>query len=152
MAKARSHVKGAKRLTRKLRRFDPEITEALRDELEWAIRQVQKTAVRNAPVRSGKAKRLLASPSAVGKKQKGLSWEFGLRTKRLARELFYIRFYEYGTKGGVIKSGPFAGRVIPPQPARPFLFEALQRNRTQIRERRKRAVDRVLKRIASANS
>jgi hypothetical protein len=147
--RGKSHLKGAQSLNRKLARMEPEVVSELVEENERAIRLVQRFVVRNVPVRTGKAKRLLSTKSAIGKKRKGLVWEFGLRTKRLVKELFYLQFSEFGTKGGVVKGGPFAGARIPPQPARPVFRVVLKRLGRRIRKRRQKALSNVLRRVAN---
>ena len=143
-----SRVDHGARLRQKLQRMPPDITKALKDELWRSIRDVQQTAAELVPTDSGDGKRALGSKAAIGKKSNGFRVEFGLRTKKLLRDVFYLYFIEFGTKGGTIKSGPGNGRTIPPMKAQPFMKPALEKNRKKIRKRRVRVLRQVLERVA----
>jgi len=142
-----SKVKGGAKLRRKLKRFPEEATGELKEEIEDGARQLQAETVRRIPRDSGDLANALKSKSAVGKKDKGLKWEFGLRGKKLQRDFFYWRFVEYGTKGfsGTDRRGRQI--TIPPMRARPALRPALEKVRKGMRKRIDQAMDRALDKV-----
>lgn len=144
-----SQVQRAGKLRRKLRRFPEEMTDGLKDELQAGIKLIQRDATRRVPVDSGDLKRLLSSTKAVGKKEKGLSWQFGLRTGKLTKEGFYALFIEYGTKGfsGTTRGGRKVN--IPPQQPQPFMRPALAKYRKQLRRRIDRKVDETIRKVGT---
>jgi len=143
-----SQVKRAGKLRRKRKRFPDEVTEGIKAELEEGVKLIQREAVRRVPVDSGDLKKLLASGQAVGKRDKGLSWQFGLRTGKLKREGFYALFVEFGTKGFTGTDSRGRSLNIPPQPAQPFMRPAFNKYRRALRGRIDKRVEEALDRIA----
>ena len=143
-----SRVKGAGKLRRKLKRFPDEMTEGIKVELESGIRLIQRAAVRRVPVDTGDLKKLLSSGKAVGKKDKGLSWQFGLRTGKLRDEGFYGLFVEFGTKGFSGTDNRGRKLNIPAQPERPFMRPAFTKYRKALRRRIDKRVNEAVDKVA----
>jgi HK97 gp10 family phage protein len=144
-----SQVKNAGKLRRKLKRFPDEMTNGIKVELEEGIKLIQAEAVRRVPVDEGDLKKLLGSKAAVGKKDKGLAWQFGLRTGKLREQGFYALFVEYGTKG--FNGTDARGRQIsiPAQPERPFMRPAFAKYRKDLRKRIDKRVDEALRKVGT---
>ena len=107
------------------------------------------------------ASRSLASRAAIGKKNKGLQVEFGLRTKSLQKKAFYAPFVEYGTRAHEQNSfrvrGADRNRLgiyrkmkvkVPARPPRPFLRPAIQANIPLWRRNMRQALTRAVARAA----
>ncbi len=156
----RVQIRGAGRLTRQLRALPEKMQREVKAELQVGARAVQRDAVAMVPVRTGNLKKILASPQAVRIRKKGLQVVFGITGVKAARDGFYGRFVEFGTKGYRRKerrrSGTYEGRVqyrrlkrnVPARPAQPFMRPAFQKNLPLIRRRLKIAINRALKRRA----
>ena len=127
------------RYTSPIRKMSETTRVELAKALDESIRIVQATAINLAPTRTGRLRKALASPSAIGRRKGGTEVEFGLRTKALQKKAFYAPFVEYGTKaysaGGLRFRGTTAAgtgryrkvkRNIPARPARPFLRPAIK--------------------------
>nr|WP_275589550.1 HK97 gp10 family phage protein [Pseudomonas sp. KSR10] len=90
----------------------------------------------------------------------GLNAQIGIRGKENNKRFFYLRFVEYGTKGGPGKAGAeptnkadgenFFGYApdIPARPAHPWLRPSIDMNRDEIRVIISRAISSTLKRAA----
>jgi len=143
-----SRVKGGAKLRRTLKRFPDEATEEVKQVLETGIRIIQRDAARRVPVDTGNLKRALLSGQAVGKLDKGLKWEFGVRGKKLKKSIFYARFIEFGTKGFTGRDRRGRMLNIPPMPPRPFMQPAVNKYRRSLARRIDKAVDRAIDKVA----
>lgn len=156
-----SYIEGGVKFRRALKRLPEHARVEVSNGLDVSARQMQATAVALVPADTGNLKRLLASPSAIGKREKGLRVEFGFRTRSLARKGWYAHFVEYGTKGYSAGQFRFRGqsraglgryrrvaRNVPAQPARPFLRPAFDLNLPGHKRRMKEAVRRAVRKAA----
>lgn len=143
-----SRIEGGAKFRRALKRMPIEARSEVTEALDQSIRIVQATAIALVPVMTGNLRRALASKGAIGKRDKGLRVEFGLRTKALQKKAFYAPFVEFGTKGyspGQVRTYKLKGsktgmvhkkrmhKSVPARPARPFLRPALDTNIPTIR-------------------
>lgn len=153
-----SRIEGGARVRRMLKKFPVDARLEVAAALDASVRLVQATAITLAPVDTGNLRRQLAAKGAIGKRDRGLRVEFGLRTKSLQKKAFYAPFVEYGTKGyapgqtrtykdsktGRVKKKKMRSHV-PARPARPFLSPALDANVPTIRRLVNAAVRRAVR-------
>lgn len=141
-----SRIVGGAKFRRALKRLPADCRDEVAEALDTSIKLVQQTAAALAPVDTGVLRAALLSRRAVGKRDKGLRVEFGLRTKALQRKAFYAPFVEYGTKGYTAGSWRTSGKdqlgrqkykrvrkQVAARPARPFMRPALDLNLPKVR-------------------
>lgn len=100
-----------------------------------AAKIVLEAAQRKVPIRTGQLKDSLAiKKDTKAFKRAGLVvYKVGANlSARRGKIAPHAHLVEFGTKGGVVKSGRFAGAKIPPMAARPFLRPALEESRAEI--------------------
>ena len=106
------------------------IPAAVRREIEEAVEQVADQILADMKGLVPRDSAALAAALTTASIEGGLGYRIGLPTEALARQFFYARFLEEGTKGGLVsfrKSGsavPHTMRV-PSRPRRPFMEPAL---------------------------
>lgn len=80
----------------------------------------------------------------------GFTADVGLIGKRANKKAFYLRFFEYGTKG--TEKGFGRGITLPPLPARPWLSVAFDAHSAWIREASQEAVNRAINSAAKVET
>lgn len=168
---ARSGISGTKSLRRKLRGVEPRILREATDVIRDGLNRIQRDAMALVPVDQGdlqasidvklsrdrlagivgpgvKAADIVRrrTGSAFGSvvrrgKKRGQKIRLIGRNRQALWQFYKGYWVEFGTKGA-------PRRNIPPQPARPFMRPAYDRNRAWIRMRWKRAVTNVLERVS----
>lgn len=127
----RERVKGAARLSRKLKRLPEAATEEVRQEIELAAAAVLQSArsrVRVSPWWRTRDAGHLRDALEVVLSRKGLRARVGVIRSKTRKLFFYARFLEFGTK--------HAGKM-------PFLFPAYREHRERIRAGLHSAVQRA---------
>lgn len=95
-----SRLEGGQNLRRALRRLPEENRRGVAKAIDESLALLRRTALTLVPVgRKGRLIKALASPSAIGKREKGMRGEFGYRTKGLRKKAWHAHFAEFGTKG-----------------------------------------------------
>lgn len=123
----------------KLRRILQSTDSGIRPAMQDSVNILHKEIIMNLPRNSGNLEDLITTYVA----KNGMRAEVGLRGKKAKREGFYLRFLEFGTKGGkprardgsVLSSGSevFGTQAdIPPMPARPVLQPAWDKEKPRI--------------------
>ena len=155
MAK-RSQVKGDFKLRGVLRRIGSQMDSDLRPAMQQAANLVLETQRELIPKDTGES--AAALEAFVSKT--GLDAQIGIRGKKNARRFFFLKYIEYGTKGGKIKSrkrpenktngGNFFGYSPehPAHPAHPFIRPSYDLNREAIRKLLSDAIASTLDRAA----
>ncbi|MEL6375053.1 MAG: HK97 gp10 family phage protein [Pseudomonadota bacterium] len=156
-----SFLEGGAKFRRALKRLPEHARKEVADDLMVSARDVQVIAISLVPMRTGNLATLLASPRAIGKREKGMRVEFGFRTAALRRDGWYAHFVEHGTKGysagdvrlsGVSRSGlgryKKVNRDVPARPAQPFIRPAFQLLLPRHKARMKAAVRRAVKKAS----
>jgi hypothetical protein len=126
-----------RRLSRLLRRVEPEIVEPIKEVVAEAAQELLLAAESEIPVDSGVARNQMTAKAS----RSGLTAEVGFLTKTARKLAFYAAFVHFGTKGAPKKN-------IPPMPANPFLFGPAERLRAGFIKRIDATVDKALERIA----
>jgi HK97 gp10 family phage protein len=152
------NVRGMENFKKRLRELPEKAQREVKFELEHGARRVQADAVSMVPVRTGNLRKILASPGAVRIRKRGLQVVFGITGVKAARDGFYARFIEFGTKGyqagqrrrsGTDKQGRVQTRRlkrnVPPRAARPFMRPAFMKNLPKLQRRLRAAIRRALK-------
>jgi hypothetical protein len=126
-----------RRLSRMLRRVEPEIVEPIKEVVAEAAQELLLAAESEINDDSGTTKRQMTAKAS----RSGLTAEVGFLTKTARKLAFYAAFVHFGTKGAPEKN-------IPPMPATPFLFGPAERLRAGFIKRIDATVDKALERIA----
>lgn len=131
--------------TRKLlRRLPDDLVQPIREALKEGAAAILADAKAGAP-RSGEAK-AAADALRLTLGRDGLSAKVGILGKRAAKQGFYLKFHETGTKGN--KEGFGKGIALPPIPARPFLGPAFDAHRSEINRKVQAGITRAVNRAA----
>lgn len=151
----RSSIKGDFKLRRVLRRIGNQMDSDVRPAMQKAADLVLQTQKSLIPVDTGAGRDALTA--FVSKA--GLDAQIGIRGKKKNLKFFYLRFFEYGTKGSRGRDmGPknksdgqsFFGVSpdIPVRPAQPFVRPSYDTNKDAIRKLIKEAIDSTLAKAA----
>ncbi|MPQ83810.1 HK97 gp10 family phage protein [Pseudomonas sp. MAFF 730085] len=165
MASRRSRMSGDFQLRRTLRNInatmDNEIAPAMQESANRILQSMRSMIPKDTGAAAG-ALKVFVSKS-------GLDAQIGIRGKKNNRKFFYLRFFEYGTKGytGGKRSGGrnrrttnksdgahFFGKFpdIPARPAHPWLRPALDVNREFVQASIGAAVARTLSKASRGSS
>lgn len=166
-----SRVVGVNKLRRTLRRIDPDLTKQLREVMASGARAIERDARAMAPVDQGDLRdsiqvlisrdglTAIIGPAAraaeivrrrtgsefgriVSKgRGRGKQIRLSIRNKRLLMNFYKGYWYEFGTKGDPRKG-------VHPQPARPFMRPAYDRNAGRITAAARAQISSVLERAA----
>jgi len=152
----RSSVRGDFKLRGLLRRIGNQMESDLRPAMQKAADLVLETQQQLIPRDTGAG--WWALSSFVSKS--GLDAQIGVRGKKMAKQFFYLRFIEYGTKGRQGKKGKdpvnksdgenFFGYApdIPARPAHPFIRPSYDLNKDAIRKLLSEAIASTLDKAA----
>lgn len=156
----RSSIKGDFKLRGILRRIGNQMESDLRPAMQKASDLVLETQRELIPKDTGES--AAALEAFVSKS--GLDAQVGIRGKKNNRRFFFLRFIEYGTKGGKGKAGRnpenksdgqnFFGYApdMPARPAHPWLRPSYDLNREAIRQILAEAIDKTLDRAARSGN
>lgn len=152
----RSSVRGDFKLRGLLRRIGNQMESDLRPAMQKAADLVLETQQQLIPRDTGAG--WWALTAFVSKS--GLDAQIGVRGKKMMRRFFYLRFVEYGTKGGPGKlkknsknktdGQNFFGLApdIPRRPAHPFIRPSYDMNKDAIRQILADAINDTLEKAA----
>lgn len=152
----RSEVQRSKRLRRVFRALEPEMLEPIKKALDEGAQRIESDMLSGVPRDTG----LTANEIAIKKARDGLTAVIGPgaryisvtrnpfdttmkvtnRNRRAMMAFFRAYWAEFGTKGS-------PARNIPPQPARPFMIPAFDRNRDGIQKSVNERVAEVLRSV-----
>ena len=127
---------GFSKLKRLLKALPDEATGELKEAVRDSAETMAQTARELVPVRTG----ALRDAIQVAIRRDGLSAAIGpgVRSKKLAKTVFYAVMVEFGTKGD-------PSRNIPPMPAQPFLNPAFEMNRDKAVARTRAAINKAVR-------
>jgi hypothetical protein len=126
-----------RRLSRILRRVEPEIVEPIKEDVAEVAQELLLAAESEINDDSGTMRRQMTAKAS----RSGLTAEVGFLTKTARRLAFYAGFVHFGTKGAPEKN-------IPPMPATPFLFGPAERLRAGFIKRIDSTVDKALEKLS----
>jgi len=112
---------GVNKLRRTLRRLEPDATKGIRNVIERAAEAMHYDMLVGIPKDTGETAQHLSYKIS----RDGLTAQIGFVGKKDVEGGYVARFIEYGTKG-------YPKRNIPPQPARPFMIPAFDRNKVWV--------------------
>lgn len=129
-------IKGLSEARLAIRKLPAAVSKEVRHELANVANKMQKDAISFAP--RSRRRGLIHLQNLIGIKfsRDGLSVKIGSTERIIGKRLFKkggwrAIFILFGTKGGTVKSGPFAGARIPPMPANNYLLKAFAANESQ---------------------
>lgn len=136
-------VHGAKRVVAKFNSAPLAVREELRKALADTADQILADQKSLVPRDSGK----LAAALTKESRENGMRWLIGLPSLDLARRHFWLRFLEYGTKGGIVSFRRAGSAIphtmrVPPRARRPVLEPSMDANRDEFVARIRAAIRR----------
>lgn len=140
----RRGLKGARRLSLKLKRLPEEAAFEIRSVIKESLEKVAQSMRSNIRSKTGN----LVQSISVRISRNGLRGRAGFLTKTARQNAFYATFLEYGTPSTLYKRGARKGKPRKPVKAYPFVLPTKQSAPKEYRPSIKEAVSRAFRKVA----